>query len=585
MNSFSLSDILRHIITGAFFLFFLVIGAVLSYYKAPVPTDYALPEVDNVFSEGGWFWLIVLVVCYPLGIIIQSLNKLFQRRKRRGLINFLFCQFSIRRQSLWMKANPKHYTPEWVLASTRPGKLVEYIEMEIENKKNAVINEFFYLCELFQGLYLSSFILLVGLYIPQLILGFPRSIAWDSLLMGVTGVLLVTAVLSYEFAKFYAKRFIISMDIYKEVLNINIEKYMHKLGVQRVFVMMRARSEGEFLDEAIHSVFRQNYYHIDLVILEDGDEPVLKDKIAAISGEYKDKNVQVYHYHTVSGSPAASSYAIRNIILNMADQDDDIIFILDEDDLFAHSNAVSDVVYEMNKKGASVCLVKYNVIGEPTMNIARQGGDTHNDIARKLHEFPGSQTIDDYPKLHLASSMGWSKIYRMEVLREYFVAINTEREQWLQREPDVELESYEDFPDFLIFLFLVEEEKKGKKKKGKKNENETKKKVAVTGMETTAYLYRKHKHSVTRTIHREAFRTWRMNQLRLLVLAAGTLADNGQLIDTHRAHVSRYLTAKIEEILTIIDKYNAEGLLPDYTRVDFEAELKAYPEFKPYYPG
>ncbi len=550
MAKFTLSDILRHIVVGIFSIFFII---------ALFDGCLAFFQTKNLFSINEWNWVFLLVIGYILGILIQSLNKGLQGFRGYKFSNFLFRNYAIKEKSRLLQKKPRKNTPEWICATKNPEKIIEYIEIEIENKKNAIVNEYFYLSELFQGLYIASFFLL-PFHLFQYFSKDPKPLAGL-----MVGILLASAIISYCCAHFYTKRFIYSLDAYKDVLEIGLDKYMRKLGVQRVFVMMRTKTRSVHLRDALHSVFRQSYYDINLILLEDGVRPTLMHTITQLRQEYQEKSISVRYYNTETNSPAKSSYTIRNIILNIADREDDIIFILDDDDLFAHNNAVSDVVHQMNKKKADICLVKYNIIGEPHMHIAYKGGDTHNNLTTKIYKQDKSVTIEEAPCLCFASSLGWSKIYRMKMLKNYFLTINETKDNEQFEDKNLVLESYEDFPDFLVFLFPN---------------------TRVTGLNDPIYLYRKHESSATRTITKQAFQKWRIDQLRLLVIAAEGSSANNKLIKNYKKFLTYYLLLKTDEIRTVIDKYTKEGRLNDYSESDFDddlaaSELQSYIQLEP----
>lgn len=568
MTSFSLSDVLRHIITGAFFLLFIV----------------AFLELFDIFSfrkllvESEWFWIVILLICYPLGIVFQSLNKKAEKyykynslqiaffrfgvsekkedgKRHKNIFYYIFSRYSIKRMCYLMKKGRLENAPEWIQTATYPEKIVEYVEMEIENKKRANINEYFYFCEFFQGLHIAS----VFLFLPSLAaLVSVFFIKWESkywVIIIMFVVLMLILIFSHRLARFYAKLFILSLDAYKDVLDISIDKYMHKFGVQRVFITMRAKSNSDFFENAIRSVYEQDYYDINLVILEDSATPTLENRITSVSKNYKgkEKNIHLLYYHSLCGSPAAASYKIRNIILNVADREDDIIFILDDDDVLAHNHVVSDVVCQMNKRKADICLVKYDIIGSPEMNIARNGGSTHNNLTTKLYKEEFAFTIEQVPCFCFAATLGWSKIYRMDTLKKYFLMINATKEKLDKNRVNLNLKSYEDFPDILVFLIPG---------------------TRVTGLEQPAYLYRKHPKSATRKISKEAFQEWRIDQFRLLMNAVDL--HSNKLIKGYEEFLDYYLLVKIFEIETILGKYKEEKILDDYSSDDFIKDMKKY---------
>lgn len=95
----------------------------------------------------------------------------------------------------------------------------------------------------------------------------------------------------------------------------------------------------------------------------------------------------------------------------------------------------------------------------------------------------------------------------------------------------------------------------------------------ITATNKTSYLYRKHPLASTRVITDEAFRHWRLDQLKLLKLAHNRLKED-DLVENSNIYLYKFISSKLEEIRSIVTKYNNEKLLKIYTLDEFNADVR-----------
>ena len=190
---------------------------------------------------------------------------------------------------------------------------------------------------------------------------------------------------------------------------------------------------------------------------------VLED--AAIKGEYSSKSINsivkdyerklnILYYKSSSCGTYKLAVEIRKIFLNYA-EDKDYAMILDSDDYFSSPNVVSDVITQMCKKKANMCLVGFEIFGKQDLNYAK---NYHNVLVKRMANLDSYIQFVDYGKrevkeisddLYLASTLGWTKCYQKPVLQKYQALY----EGYDLPKEYAKLSKYEDFLDQLTLMF------------------------------------------------------------------------------------------------------------------------------------
>ena len=244
--------------------------------------------------------------------------------------------------------------------------------------------------------------------------------------------------------------------------------------------------------------------------------------------ETKNKR-RIYFYSTNSRGAAHALYNIRQVLFKFSNNED-IAIMLDDDDIFSSSNVVEKIAEILNAERAAIGISQFRIIGDTKKNIVNKGGNPHNELVKT----PGALTSDN-GELAFADSLGWTKSYRVGVLKQYhndlykvFGSIKR-LERFLFRN-----NAYEDFPEIIN---LCQENVK----------------VVATGI--CSHAYRKHSSSITAKPRRKDFSRKRPNYLALLVKLYDNLNKEGRLTDKSNIVIARYCTIKMLVIENILARY------------------------------
>ena len=314
-----------------------------------------------------------------------------------------------------------------------------------------------------------------------------------------------------------------------------------------------------FFRNAIESVSRQNYDKVTLVILQDcwwriSGKPRMKNLPAFVRGILGvDSSVEVLFYSCNSRGAAHSLYNIREVLFRISASNDDIAIMLDDDDMFAYSGAVGHIVEYMNATSAYVCVTQFETIGQVAMNIVNRGGERHRQLVRQKDLKTSLEKPFGKGSLCFADSLGWTKAYRVGLLKEY----HDDLRSCFKSESDLvkfirRNDAFEDFPEIINLC----------------REGRT-----VVGLDKVTHAYRKHKNSITANPSKKDFVMKRPAYLVLLMKLYSRLLKEGRLEDSARMVIARYLVVKILTIENILAKYrddeNLTWSLSNFERGDF----------------
>lgn len=266
--------------------------------------------------------------------------------------------------------------------------------------------------------------------------------------------------------------------------------------------------------------------------------------------ESKTSNTEVFVYQCNSHGAAHSLYNIRKILLDnigiINATDDDIAILLDDDDMLASPDVVKKIVDRMDKRKAHICLTQFESIGEQSLNIVNQAGRIHNSLIDTLSKQEDTIAPCSSPEpfgegaLCFADSLGWTKVYRIKVIKEYHdnlkkVFNNSERKlKCFLRKND----AFEDFPEII---------------------NLCRENYKTTVLATKTHKYRKHPRSVTATPCEKDFKYKRTAYLTLLMRLYRELnSDNNKKLrpcSAPKKIIARYFTIKILTIENILAKF------------------------------
>lgn len=310
----------------------------------------------------------------------------------------------------------------------------------------------------------------------------------------------------------------------------------------------------KYFTDALESVFRQNTDNkINIIILQDcwwhwSSTPQqasipsfinkIKENFIQEANPPKKLDCNIFFYTCNSRGAAHALYNIRNIMFQLSKNEEDITILLDDDDIFSYSGAVHDIVTTMNDKHADICVTQFENIGEVSMNIVNRGGYLHNKLVKCGNLDPKQEEPFNKGSICFADSLGWTKVYRVKVLKEYhdnlhkYFKNKSKTEKFL-----IKNDAFEDFPE-IINLCLNN--------------------VTAIGLDKVTHSYRKHKGSITSSPCRKDFKCKRTNYLALLVGLYNQLSLKGKLKEGSNIVIARYCTVKILTIENILAKFRSD---------------------------
>lgn len=335
--------------------------------------------------------------------------------------------------------------------------------------------------------------------------------------------------------------------------------------------LRRNKVKFSYFQECLESVLRQTYPNTYIIILKYGLFalpffttkywwcPRVVRKIVNCHKTNTNATVpEVYVYHHNNRGAALSLYNIRRILIEKIGKidvnDNDIAILLDDDDMLVNSSVVQDIVDSMDKKNASICLTQFESIGESSLNIVNQAGRIHNNLIKELNEQGGNVTpcssTESFGEsaLCFADSLGWTKVYRINVIKKYHEDLlslfKSERKlkRFLRKN-----NAFEDFPEII---------------------NLCRKDVKTTVLAAPTHKYRKHQNSITATPCEKDFKHKRTAYLTLLMKLYNKLTgqnegknkDKNILLKDSDKTIARYFTIKILTIENILAKFRTNGI-------------------------
>lgn len=581
-----LADVLRYIILGMLTMMLCAYTCSIlcpSFFADEVhDMSFYLFLKDNEKALSVLTPIFILICCYILGICIQSIIKI--------IYGDVFCGISIKEECSFLKNRPNlsiSGVPDWIYWTDKPDIVIQEITEQTEIKLNSDSkSEYFLLNKLFQGLFFVSYILLfLSLFVGcEIVLGkiaiatlFLISFRLSKRLNFTLGVknktivivsifaflllcsnvdnflfdffLLVVCAISWLIAKHFARKHIVSINSISITDRDALNMLLSELGVPTMYILIRTNS-GKYLSETLDSIVKQSYPNIKVVILEDA---VVKDEnssmsINSIVKDYE-KQLDVLYYKSSSSGTYKLAVEIRKIFLNYA-EDEDYAMILDSDDYFSSPNVVSDVVTQMCKKKANMCLVGFEIFGKQDLNYAK---NYHNGLVKRIANLDSYIQFVDYDKrefkeisddLYLASTLGWTKCYQKPVLQKYQALYEgydkpTEYEK---------LSKYEDFLDQLTLMF---------------------KDAKITALSHPCYRFRKEEGSVTTKVSSD---NYKVQIIGFLSFAESLYKNSKEGCYTEKSKdyiFNRYVVYKFIQYLDTIYNLVEKGRLEDYTTDNF----------------
>ena len=313
-----------------------------------------------------------------------------------------------------------------------------------------------------------------------------------------------------------------------------------------VFIGMRTHNSKATIDGSLKSIYAQTYPNIKVVFYDDKSTDNTLSYLKIWKKKFASRGIACEIIESAAptneGCGKASEHIGKAVAARIAD--DDIYMGLDSDDTFTGSDVVKNVVAQMEKQKANVCIAGYTIQGDASLVINDKGGLPHNELSHKLSAESGAVTVSEMPEIaSTADSIGWSKITRGNIFKRY-----------MKMYPNLpkEMNVCEDFPTLAIVLY---------------------KDARITGMPENIYNYFKHAQSSTaQIVQKEAFSVVRIGFLQ--VLQDMVKNHREAFIDDAEKYVNAFIEKKYAVIGNIVDKKATEGYLTGYNRQDFERDFK-----------
>lgn len=536
------SDLIRYILLGCIssVIVFLTINCILSG-TARIQGESDHTAIQNILASidslnASVSIVLMFAVFFIAGVVVQGMRLWLLQSVRRAtrfpwVLSMIETLYGNHRHDRWyftaltdcirafviptyfydknnyarvlkFKKDNNEHVPRWVYISDHPEVLSDVIYKIISVNSHSGEDDREYLSD-----FLTSFLMIVRICFLSLFLfnftRFPNVWKLELSLMAL-GILLVI------WSKAYSGEYIRNLGVSfralskKEPEMADWDEVILSQGAPKVYVLIRTKAtEPNYLRDTLLSVESQTYRNLQIIVLEDVDSDCVdKDgritagpsAIAGIVKEFTDRDHHPSVYERLQysrkycGGPAGAILEVRNIFLKTAGPND-IAVILDDDDRFRRERALEDIVYAMNRGQANICLTSFETKGDIEMDITNNGGRTHNSL---ISRFSRRSIMRFDPALCYASSIGWTKACRFEIVDAYAGAIRSLSLEQKFRD----LGRYEDFPD--LFMLLM-------------------KNAVVTGVPDATHSYYKREGRITTVPRKEDFTKARAGFLAFLL--------------------------------------------------------------------
>lgn len=519
------SDVIRFILLGGITslliasCLYLLYGSIIFNQSLKIMKDYHY--IILIFS---------LFVFFIIGVLLQGirlqwlylLNKIKwldyfckpkQRLFRSCILPVYYNSYETQCKVL-KKSNSKQNVllPSWIYTSDHPDRLIGIIEAHLKcYDKDIIDNEYKTFNMFFTSVLIPIRLILFPLWFCFIMFGLSFFVdvpyIFNNIVLGQKDVfflffilLLLMRIIVAMLSRRYAFEYIKQLGEQCKAVEEKNQDYLRKIysyqGEPTAYVLIRTSSKKnrkaeEFLSRSLRSVAAQTYNSIHVIVLEDVEDEKNKTNIVEdtinniVRCNKRLENKVEYSFKKLEGA-AGSVYEIRNIFLKTAGKND-ICIMLDDDDEFARPDAVEDIVVQLIRNNADVCISSFISKNNIRLDITNQGGKVHNDLVGDLEENPSCFNDMKYCKL---SSIGWTKSYKYDIVKRYQKILEPCEKKFK------DLKFYEDFPDIIALLLRD---------------------VCITGIHKPIYFYNKTENSVTASYNINAFKNQRAGFLALLL--------------------------------------------------------------------
>ena len=189
----------------------------------------------------------------------------------------------------------------------------------------------------------------------------------------------------------------------------------HQPNQPVVHVLMPAYNANGFILSSIKSVLEQNYLNVKLLIFNDGSTDQTFKVVKKLLEDHSLKN-KIYIKST-SRNKGVSRTRTTLIQWSKAIEPQAYIFWLDADDQYTNKFFIRDVIQQMQKTKADICLVNFSIIYEDEKQKSNSIGlikeqEKMTNIIKTISAIP-NQSIQPMNFLDLleVTSLGWVKCY------------------------------------------------------------------------------------------------------------------------------------------------------------------------------
>lgn len=558
------SDVIRFILLGGITIFliacclYLLYGSGIFIQTLKIIKDY--PYTILIFSLSVFFiigvllqgirlqWLYLLNKVKWLDYFCKSKRYLFRSCILPVYYNSYETQCKVLKES---NSKQNVILPSWIYTSDHPDRLIAIIEAHLKyNDKDIIDNEYKTFNMFFTSVLIPIRLILLPLWICVIMYCLSyfneESSIFDNIINIVSRqkdifflyflLLFLMRIIVTMLSKRYAFEYIKQLGEQCKAVEEKNQDYLRKIyscqGEPTAYILIRTSSKNnrkaeEFLSRSLRSVAAQTYNSIHVIVLEDVEDEKNKTNIVedtinnVVRCNKRLENKVEYSFKKLKGA-AGSVYEIRNIFLKTAGKND-ICIMLDDDDEFARPDAVEDIVVQLIRNNADVCISSFISKNNIRLDITNQGGKFHNDLVGDLEENPSCFNDAKYCKL---SSIGWTKSYKYDLIKRYQEIVKPYEKEF------IDLKYYEDFPDIIALLL---------------------KDVRITGIHKPIYLYNKSENSVTASYNINAFKDQRAGFLALLLQLVKDNED--KLCNDAWKYTVEFVVFKTIQIENIICKY------------------------------
>ncbi|MFI3240084.1 MAG: glycosyltransferase [Bacteroidales bacterium] len=590
-NKIRLSDVIKYLLVGAIFISMFIICYLILFIH-----DYTHIEFNKLIkylTDLPSFLIAILILApsYFAGLFIHASNELLVSLCRRNLakmeyklriseyqnesnlqsiiltiellfrriLNFILrftYKYTIEDVCTSMKESTKDRdkyttdTPIWITLSTNPYKTLKVLAEKISEQDSDIKGEYLYLNEFMLGFRLSIYLISTFLLCGGINNGFSFLI-FSEIIAGI----IISIVLFSLFAKVFARKYIRYIDSCVTANNISIEDIlMQDRGLPCAYILIRSTTniKHEYFDKMFKSVLQQTYPNIKIILLEDNsnvsETSTLNQYINSIQNN--EKVPEIIYCESNTNGAAGSSIAIRNKFVDVANHND-VAILLDDDDELASPTAISTIMSKIITTGANICLVGFKETNKLGLSIINNKNH-YDSLLHEISQFNKAIKFNDIQYLCRAASMAWTKCLKKSVVKEYCEVVKDQEEKrnGCALPPFKDLKAYEDFTDYMMFLF-----------------ND----IRITAITDTVYSYKKHNNSITSNLTKDSFQTQRIGFLHYLIDSILAPKEGLDINDKKINSLVEFLNYKTRVITGILkDKSKDIG----YTVEEFWADYK-----------